>query len=480
MKSRSLVRSALRLVSFLLAFAGSSTALAESACVPQASGVPGIPGPPDWNVALPLPLAAPMIDDPRWKGAGRHSYPDILAGTVPDASVRMIHSGGSLYLQAEVYADPTPGTETDPGSGPIYWDSFYVAFANAGLTEIQVAKVGIDAAGGVHVIGWRKSAGAWSNLLNPAWLTASTGFPDTDVSGVPYNWTITLKIATGSIPGTKFWYSAMYKQSAVSSVEPYSFPSAGGFVQPATPSTATGAATWGTQFDLIGDPNGDSSTADSVWGDLLTYSGAPPAACAGLSVSDSAIGTTNTPSYKINTNAPNTFFAQLSTVGGAALPAAGAVKARFRIADCDASDWSDIPSATFADEVTNDEDGRFVVTCDEACRSFEANTEQCLLVELQAASGPAVFVEDSALRTLAVESDSDPGPAAQGGAPSAIDGHAGAAPGTAGATDGSTNDSDEDEGCSCSAAGAPQRSLGSLVAPAALLAWFLRAKRRRA
>src|SRR5512147_2491269 len=97
-------------------------AQAQTECVPQANGVPGIPGPPDWSVPLPSPLPSTAVDDPRWRGAARETFPNALAGTTPDVATRLIQGSGSLFIQYQAIGDTTSGTVSNSGSGPVYWD----------------------------------------------------------------------------------------------------------------------------------------------------------------------------------------------------------------------------------------------------------------------------------------------------------------------------------------------------------------------
>ncbi|MGC4092811.1 MAG: hypothetical protein QM756_33990 [Polyangiaceae bacterium] len=393
---------------FALAFSVSLGARAQTACVPQAGGVPGLSGPPDWAVALPPPLTPTAIDDPRWRGAARETFPDALAGTTPDVAARLIHGGGSLYMQFQGLGDVTAGTVSNPGTGNVYWDAGYVAFANAAFTTVHVVRIGVDSAGSTFVYRWEKTGALWVGIPGPpSWLTANTAWGTQSVSGLSITWTINLKIALGSVPGTKFWYAADMAQLPTVAVETFAWPARGGFAQPPSgPDTAIAAATWGAQFDKIRDPNSDGTFSDSVWGDLNAYTGSLPAACSGIRLEDNAIGTQF--DWKIATNQSNIFHAQLSAVG-VPLPGAGTVKARFRIANwgmtigLDGS-WNDIAGGAYSDNRVNDAAGLIQWTCPfpPACPALPAgsSTDQCMLVEVQAVSGPISFLKDSAWRNM--------------------------------------------------------------------------------
>jgi len=380
------------------------------ACVPPPGGVFGLPGPPDWTAGG----FAVVVDDPRWHGSRRETFPDDLAGGTPDSAARLVQAGGSLFLQIQALADATPGNTSVISSNTVYRDSVYVAFAAADLSVINVVRVGIDSAGATSLFHWTKSGGAWNGGPGGyGWLTAHTAWLNATVSGLTIPWTINFKINTAAVPGAKLWYGTSISLNSVTQNETYAWPERGGFVNPTPPDTSASAVTvWGAQFDAIGDPNGDASTADSVWGDYTTA--APPAVaaeCGGVSVEPSDIGTTNSPPYKINTDASNTFKAQLTTGGGASLPAAGDVKARFRLANWGMTigvdgTFTDIPGGAYTDNRTNTAAGLIQFSCPfvgpDSCPPLPAGapTDQCLLVELQAANGPISFIRDSAWRNM--------------------------------------------------------------------------------
>src|SRR5512145_1753086 len=75
----------------LFALAWPEPAAADTVCVPSALGVPGMPGAPDWWTS------SAMLDDPRWHGAARESFPYIIAAGQPEATSRLITTGGQLF-----------------------------------------------------------------------------------------------------------------------------------------------------------------------------------------------------------------------------------------------------------------------------------------------------------------------------------------------------------------------------------------------
>jgi hypothetical protein len=376
---------------------GAGQAHALNSCVPPPAGVVGMPGPPDWTLG-----GTPEVDDPRWHGASGEGFPDLTAGGSPDAKSRLVQSGGNLFLQLHVLADATPGNV----AGTNFRDSVYVAFATADLMTINVVRAAIDGAGATHLVRWTKTGGgAWSvapaSPGAPAWLSAVTAWVNPPMNGAAttQNWAINFKIATGSVPGTKFWYGTTISPTAIAAIQTYAWPNRGGFVEPNPPDTGVTASTWGDQFDLIGLAN---------WGDYTTT----PAGCEGVKIESDDIGTTNSPSYKIKTNADNTFQAQLSVTGGAAMPGAGAVKARFRIANWGmqigvGGDWHDVPGGAYTDNRTNNAGGLIQsLVCPyvgpDSCPPHPAGApaDQCMLVELEPAAGPVTFRKMSAWRNM--------------------------------------------------------------------------------
>jgi hypothetical protein len=400
-RASSYLRSALVLGSLLCVLLGARHAGAVDACVPPPAGVVGRPGPPDWTLG-----GTPEVDDPRWHGASGEAFPDFTAGGAPDARSRLVQSGGSLFLQLHILADATPGNV----SGTNFRDSVYVAFADAAFANIQVVRIAIDSAGGTHGTRWVKSGGAWTSGPAspgaPTWLTDFTAWVNPPINGVAttQNWAVNFKIATASTPGTKFWYGTVISPSGLTAVHPYAWVGRGGFVEPNPPDTGLIAATWGAQFDAIGAAN---------WGNYTTTTGTLPlpAGCQGVRIESDDIGTTNAIPWKINTNADNTFTAKLTVTGGAALPGAGAVKARFRIANWGmqigvGGDWHDIAGGACTGGCLNDAAGVMQYSCPfvgpGSCPPHDpsAPSDQCMLVELSPAAGPVTFSKDSAWRNM--------------------------------------------------------------------------------
>ncbi len=400
--------------------------------------MPGPPGPPDWTAVLPEPFASPVIDDPRWVGSTRQTFPALVVGSAPTASTRLIHDGAKLFVQIQVLQDPTPGSV----SGSDYRDSVYIGFSNPEYTDVQIIKIGVDGSEATSIYRWKRTGATWNGAPGVhSWLTNSTAWSTMFASGLNVGWTVNIEIDTSATAGNKFWYALGLKADLADPPLTLAWPATGAFVELDPPNTGLPAATWGAEFDKIGDPNDDMSHVDSVWGELQTYSGATvPGACSGLVIGVDDIRATNSPDDQVAKTAVNTFKAQLSTVGGAPLPAQGTIGARFRIAPCgdpvpSEQLWSDISGGGYGDGLVNDASGLIEFTCvgESPCPSFEqdVSSEQCLLVELNYSSvGPVTtnMLKGSALRVLDVDdgSDAELPDQSTGGSPSTNDNTAGA------------------------------------------------------
>jgi hypothetical protein len=402
----------------LCALLFSHAASAADACVPPPAGVVGLPGPPDWTGG-----GTPEVDDPRWHGASGEAFPDLIAGGSAAARSRLVQDSGSLFFQMRILADAAPGNTVAPTGTTFYRDSVYVAFADAALATIQVVRVAVDNTGATHATRWLKSGGTWTSgpaaAGAPAWLGGFTAWVNPPINGLAttQNWAVNFKVATASMPGTKFWYATVISPSGIGAVQTYAWPNRGGFVEPNPPDTGLTAATWGAQFDAIGSAN---------WGNYTSTTGTLPlsAGCQGIRIESNDIGTTNAIPWKINTNADNTFQVKLTTTGGAAMPAAGTVKARFRVAGV-GGDWYDIAEGSCVGGCTNGQSGNPTNIIQFSCpftgpgscppHSATAPDDQCMLVELSPALGSMTFSQDSAVACLGGAAGGAGGAAGAGG-----------------------------------------------------------------
>src|SRR5687768_216036 len=89
-------------------------------CIPDAHGVPGAGGPPDWWLLGSGPAAIDelrrMRSDPRWRGAARFGIPGTGVATGNLCTVRALRSGQHLYLAVHV----NPARDVDPDSDRVW------------------------------------------------------------------------------------------------------------------------------------------------------------------------------------------------------------------------------------------------------------------------------------------------------------------------------------------------------------------------
>jgi|GEM_PF-1877871 len=371
-----------------------------TACLPIARGVPGMQGPPQWSGVDQWAT----IDDPRWSGAARQSFPNF-GSMSNDAAFRGLSVGNTLYLSLQAQVDPD-GATTDAGPTVIDWDSAFVGFRNP--TTGQVSILEVDAKGlnqgDPHTIlaarHWTKandaavpSAGAggapWASDLK-LWESAAAG-----ATTIP--WAVNLKVdlaavqselGTSSPTQAQFWYGFTIGHACCSP-----FTTIVSFHWPPT----------AVPFDLETSPPTFPTTG---WAALKL--GVTDPSCAGVRICGSDIGTTNTPSTEIRNDANNTF--RVTPNWGNQRPVSDLVEARFRIASWSSQtgaigNWVDMPGAS---AVPNLASGVLEFTCNQggpapACLNYVAPADYCILAELspKGASGIS-FAQDSAYRCMSI------------------------------------------------------------------------------
>ncbi len=314
-------------------------------CIPDARGVPALPGPPNWWIANdpnnPLRVG---LDEPRWRGATMITY---APGTSEEAVFRALHHNANLYLSWYVKADPT---------GPTTTDALYVGFSNpgaAGGPNSVMVRIGINTAGtnpsDTYSIEIRKPnatvSGQWDVDSNPGaatWLTSRARiWTSVSVDGATIHWAVQMIVPLNqqllpsmvSLPANfRMWFSMGVDF----------FPAQAQYTWPrtkadGTPATVTGSQTMPSFPDV------------TEWGEFQVGG----ANCeANVSIEAAHIGTTNPDSHEIIIGQINTFIARprnLQEAGNPPDPAknipANAIQARFRIANWGSqSDWN-VPSA---------------------------------------------------------------------------------------------------------------------------------------
>jgi len=308
---------------------------AQKLCFPNAIGVPGSLGPPDWWTT-----PGARRDDPRWRGAVQKTWGN---GMAPEATLRGLYKSQSgtdyIYLSFDVHFDPA----LDENS-----DILVVTLASTSLQHRLIVYPISDQSS--HTAEQYKSASyatrpdessSWTAAATPAWLSDQTRVWVNAVSGAN-DWTVQMRIpvnGAGSLNlGTEFgFYASLLVQTPSGSVQhtwPRECPASAPSCQ-----MQIGSIFGGPDFQ-----NGLPPVAS--WGEGRTSS--DPACGQGVSITWSQIGTTNSPASRIRlgTGLTNTFFANPHNGTGTAI-AAGQLFARFRLARWGASSpdalWRDIP-----------------------------------------------------------------------------------------------------------------------------------------
>jgi hypothetical protein len=382
-----------------------SVAHAATVCVPQANGVPGDNGPPNWTVA------GAQLDDPKWRGATREGFPNLsTSGATAEATSRLLFKGTHLYVSLQALVDTEIPSYDDPSGAPIYYfDAAYLGFrgedpANPGKYITKIVRVALTDSSTADVFSFEKNDTApWTGDPGVTWVTSSRLWVNETVSGATVPWAVNFDVdlSTLGLNNPRIWYAMAISFAADLDMRPYEWPSTSAFVQLNPPDTAATPDTWGATFP--------DTTTDSEWGEISL--GTVVAACQGVKIEPMDIGTTNSPASKINQDADNTFRAQLTAVGS--LPNAGQVRGRFRLANWgstvgDNADWDDIPGGDFAANLTNNSSGLIQFTCPydsssgNSCPPQQAGdmNHQCMLVELQPVAGTLRFLKDSAYRNM--------------------------------------------------------------------------------
>ena len=360
---------------------------AENLCFPQAVGVPGNPGPPDW-------WSAPGADRdaPRWRGAARRTWG---AGVAPEAFMRGLRGvdGGVtyLYLSFDVPFDPS----LDVGQDVLVVTLASLAMEYRAIVfpiADQSAKVAQPAAS-LEFASRASGATPWDNLPIPAWLSGQTRvWVETDGMG-DNGWTVQMRIPVGgagsfNLPTQFGYFSALLVQTA------------GGVLQHRWPRSSSPIS---ESFAVPDFHNGLPPV--SQWGEGST----DDSCTSGVTLAWNQIGTTNPDPHTINLTSPNTFFASPFN-GTSTLIGIGEISARFRLANWGAMppggvQWREIASASSTASISpmsNTPAGALQAgwTVPPAEHAFyTANNHQCILVQLNASIN-LDFSNDSVVRNM--------------------------------------------------------------------------------
>lgn len=384
-------------------------------CIPYATGVPALSGPPNWwDNTLQLPDYNNRTDDPRWKGAVSYTYG--LGAADEKASFRALYdSQDSLYLSWIANVVPDINNQDN--------HAMYVGFSPGGSADdiiIKIVPFG-SAANSLQAepffsnetYKYNKTTAKWESTNTPAWVGNFTRAWLKNT--YPYTWAVQMKVPKSSNPdigldfGSTFhlWYEIEVDIGA--GTENYSWPR-----------------------DVYRIYNETTFQRDfpepSTWGEFRL--GSAGSACGtGISIDSNNIGTLNRDEFDnpspnwIDINGVNTFFARPFNNMTTTIPNNG-INARFRIANWGSqADWNDVPdpsllwsdirggsAVTNSNSIPSGSFGNitFSWTLDAAEKADfqpgpggippEKRPHQCMLVELSGAG--LTFVRSSVYRNM--------------------------------------------------------------------------------
>lgn len=373
-------------------------------CVPEASGVPGMVGGPQWWADAPQPYT--KLDDPRWVGATSLVYPDL--GQSTRAVLRVVIEAGRLHFSFHALEDPLGVSgedwayvaltqdETSPAkivgirinTNTISEDVQYVGAGNFSIHYFD-APTATALWGNPESTDWANNIGVW-NLGPDEWaINFTVDLADVGISGNTFRMWTGLVILALNFPDT--------------------------FVTYGWPMGTTGAVSaYGSN-----PPPGLAGTPDPIfdvdeWGAVVLGTSTP---CTdGITLRPSGVGVQTEAClvHQLNVATDNVLTAQPS-YRGVASGGVDKVAARWRVSDCGGSpsEWLDVPGF---EAVASDAAGAMSKTCtategSDACPgNGEGASRKCALVNLLPGSNPGQqplrFLRDSAYFELdVVEAD---------------------------------------------------------------------------
>lgn len=151
-----------------------SGVLAQNVCLPNATGVPFLSGPPNWfDAAQPQPQFWPEVDDPRWRGSFLYTFGGAAASE--HVAFRGLRTATHLYLIWNITVDPLLDE----------FDELWVAFSpGAGQDDILIEVIPFSnsnvnvtpptTAASVQVLTRTPGAAFVAQPGLPNWLVAAT------------------------------------------------------------------------------------------------------------------------------------------------------------------------------------------------------------------------------------------------------------------------------------------------------------------
>ena len=343
-------------------------AAAPKMCIPNAAGVPGSSGPPDWwDPGQTQPggganIFAYQPFDPRWRGA---MVLDYGSGSVSEVEYRALYnseSEGEHYILLSWQVKSVMQFSID---NTALYSGFYNPVANKGAVlkvTLKNTSSGVDSnfpgrllpavrssseSGTTYfdvalTTGTGTDPAAWTTPANPAWLSGTLR-AWINAQTNPYTWTVQLRvpldadIANGldlQAASFRMWYYAQIEGllgSTSTAIVPFTWP---------RPDPSQPVLTYASfQQGIV-----QKYPAASTWGDFaLVADPAADATCSGVYLATDHIGTRSTPfNSEIKLNADNTFFAEPENKTNTAINN-GVLTATFRIAN-----WGSQVGATSA------------------------------------------------------------------------------------------------------------------------------------
>jgi len=407
---------------------GSQPALAD-VCLPTATGVPGmyLEAPDWWSAACAadpcaLPQGRNTIDDPRWAGAMRESFPQVaLSGTSQSqVDIRGISKGNEIYFSFQTHVDPS-------GTGATEEDAVYLALAKEGGTDCTDGNPATECArllkvtlrtpnsGGASPVVATGSTASTDRILNEyrtaeiggAWssMPSSGVFDDVavwvtnevDQSGT---WTVQLHFDRTALGlGTTFRaWAGVFVQHATSAINPT-------FVRYALPTGSAGA--FGGSGSAPATPNAVVASDYT-----LTKVGDLSSCTTGVSLAWNQIGVLDGVGNVVRDidDTENTFIAK-PTYSGVSTTA-GKVKAEFRLANwgtiaASSAAWDWVIASNVPNTGSGANPGDVPWNCgggggEPACPAVPAERHQCMLVTMSSTSG-VTFLNDSAWTNMDFE-----------------------------------------------------------------------------
>ena len=321
-------------------------ATATVRCVPLASGVPALPGAPNFlDSSVGEPNYWTRADDPRWRGALSRSWGNGASPHVTFQALRVVAPQPYLYLSWVVKVAPAPQPLVDKlrlafrTSGGTTWALEVIPFNNVS-SAIQIQAP-------VQTAAWRLNGGTWTLngvVTPPAWV-----HDDTRVwleTTAPRMWAVSMRVPMTNPFGDGGNLSDQF---------PVAF-----HLHVNHSDTTLADYRLDDSVTLIPSPNTGppvSNTPDN-WTQLNVALPTTDPACENqIRISASDIGTTNSVPHEINLNAANTFFVRPENVMPAGTNVgAQKIAATIRIANWGTQpNWNDVvdPMTSLWRDITN-------------------------------------------------------------------------------------------------------------------------------